>query len=209
MTRPILYSFRRCPFAMRARLAIVSAGIEVELREILLRDKHPAFVEAFPNATVPGLILPDGRKIAESRDIMVWALDQNDPNGWMDADPSQTDALIDQADGPFKAHLDRTKYANRHPDHDPMAERQKAMSWIAEIENRLSPNLFGARFTRADAAILPFIRQFAFIDIERFRAEPIPRTLAWLDRFLNSGAFGTVMRKYKIWETDDEKVLFP
>ncbi|MBU2487130.1 MAG: glutathione S-transferase N-terminal domain-containing protein, partial [Alphaproteobacteria bacterium] len=111
--KPVLYSFRRCPYAMRARLAVASAGVEVELREILLRDKPAAFLAASPSATVPCLVTDSG-VIDESLDVMLWALTQNDPEGWLQM-PEAGHDWITRADGPFKQALDRTKYANRYP----------------------------------------------------------------------------------------------
>ena len=206
--RPILYSFRRCPYAMRARLAIKAAGTTVELREILLRDKAAEFLVAFPNATVPGLLLPDGATIPESLDIMHWALDQNDPQGWRRGDPEEAD-LIAQADGPFKTALDHYKYASRHPDIDALDERAAGLGFLQCLETRLTPNLFGPRETLADIAILPFVRQFAHVDIAWFRAQPIPRVIAWLDRFLASPAFAAIMNKYPRWSAGDTPTHFP
>ena len=208
ITRPILYSFRRCPYAMRARLAIAAAGLTVELREIVLRDKAPEFVETFPNATVPGLILPDGYTIPESLEIMHWALDQNDPENWRRGDAEESD-LIAQADGPFKSALDHYKYASRHPDIDAAEERAAGLAFLHALEPRLTPNLFGAAPTLADMAILPFVRQFAHVDIDWFRAQAIPATIAWLDRFLAMPRFAAIMTKYPKWQAGDPPTVFP
>lgn len=205
---PILWSFRRCPYAMRARLGILSAGIVVQLREIKLRDKPEAFLQTSPTATVPAL--RDGDQVLdESLDIMIWALRQNDPLGLMDVADEAWD-LISANDGPFKRALDRTKYVTRYPDCDPEAERAKAVAHLMTLEDRLSrgPWLIGDRQTIADLAILPFVRQFAHIDRDWFDAQPWPHLIAWLDRFLESEAFARVMPKYTPWQDGDAPVLF-
>ncbi len=206
MTLPILYSFRRCPYAMRARLAISSAGIKTELREIVLRDKAPEFLEASPKATVPVLI--DGTKIIEeSFDVMEWALSQNDPDGWLKGADFD---LIKEADGPFKQALDRTKYAVRYEDADPEAERAKANTFLAKLSHRLQsqPHLGGDTPNLTDMAILPFVRQFANIDRPRFNADN-PGLITWLDAFLTSDRFQSIMSKYPKWEAGDPTTHFP
>lgn len=207
MTRPILYSFRRCPYAMRARLAIQSAGIDVEIREIVLKDKAPEFLAASPKGTVP--VVVDGPTVIEqSLDIMHWALGQRDPDGWLDM-PPEGETLIATNDGPFKDALDRTKYATRYPDADGEAERAKAMAVLDTYEARLNPWLFGDAPRLADFALLPFVRQFAFIDRARFDDEAGPKVKAWLDGFLTSDRFGAVMPKLAKWEAGDPVTLFP
>jgi len=205
MTRPILYSFRRCPYAMRARLAVQSAGIEVELREIVLRDKAPEFLAASPKGTVP--VLVDGDTvIEESRDVMVWALSRHDPEGWLDM-PVEGQSLIDQADGPFKQALDRTKYHTRYEGGDPEVERAKAMAWLETLSPE--PWLFGKRATMADMAILPFVRQFAMIDKARFDSEASAQVRDWLERFLASNRFKAIMPKLPKWQEGDPVTVFP
>ncbi len=140
----ILYSFRRCPYAIRARLAIASAGVHVELREILLRDKPAAFLDASPSATVPCLVSNSG-VLDESLDVMTWALGQSDPEKLLDM-PEAGRALIDRFDGPFKRALDLTKYAVRHPGSDPEETRAEAMEMLSALEDQLAEGwLFGAR----------------------------------------------------------------
>ena len=205
MTRPILYSFRRCPYAMRARLAVQSAGIEVELREIVLRDKAPEFLAASPKGTVP--VLVDGDTvIEESRDVMLWALSRRDPEGWLGM-PAEGQALIDQADGPFKQALDRTKYHTRYDDADPEDERAKAMAWLDTLQP--DPWLFGDQPSVADFAILPFVRQFAMIDKARFDVEASGLVSDWLERFLGSDRFAAIMPKLPKWQAGDAVTLFP
>lgn len=206
MTVPVLYSFRRCPYAMRARLALQVACVPVELREVVLRDKPAAFLAASPSGTVPCLVLRD-RVIDESLDIMIWALEQRDPHLWLDMPDAGRD-LIARCDGPFKFALDRTKYATRYPDDDPFEARAEASVFLDDIEKHLGEYLFD-RPTMADAAILPFVRQFAFIDKAWFDAQPWPKVQRWLDTFLLGETFGAIMRKYAKWEPGDAPTVFP
>lgn len=208
MTYPIFYSFRRCPYAMRARLALVSSGVKVELREILLRDKAPEFLETSPSATVPCLKLQD-QVLDESLDIMKWSLAKSDPSGWLNM-PKEGDDLIALADGPFKDALDRTKYHTRYGS-DPVEERDNANVFLREMEDRLTGNawLFGERPTLADMAILPFVRQFANIDRALFDAHCGAHLTNWLDNFLGSTIFAQIMHKYAVWQKDDGAIIFP
>ena len=206
---PILWTFRRCPYAMRARLAIQSSGQRVALQEILLRDKPAAFLAASPKGTVP--VVQDGPQvIEESRDVMMWALGRNDPEGWLDM-PQEGHDLIDTCDGPFKQALDHTKYAVRFPDRDEATERAKAMSFLNLLNDRLSntPFLMGPKRTLADMAILPFVRQFANTDRVWFDAQELGPLTKWLDNFLTSDRFRTIMVKYPPWQPGQDQVLFP
>jgi len=206
-TTPILYSFRRCPYAIRARLAIHSAGIQVELREILLRDKAPKFLEASQSKSVPCLQTVD-YILDESLEIMIWALSINDPNNWL-KERDESIELIETFDGPFKNALDRTKYPNRYLDEDAVENRLLASNFLDLIETQLKPCLFGERYNLADIAILPFIRQFAHIDFNWFLSQPWPKTARWLENFKTSEMFNSVMKKYPKWEEDDPITLFP
>lgn len=205
---PILYSFRRCPYAMRARLAVAVSGTPVELREILLRDKAAAFLATSPSATVPCLS-DNGTVIDESLDIMIWALRQNDPQGWL-VQSSASLALITTADGPFKQALDRTKYHTRYPDIDAEDQRARAMGFLADLETQLADRafLFGDSPRLADMAILPFVRQFAFIDKPRFDAEAGAPLRAWLETFLTSDLFQSIMPKLPMWHPGDAPTFF-
>lgn len=197
---PILYSFRRCPYAMRARLALVSAGARVQLREVVLRDKPAAFLSASPSGTVPCLVA-EGGAIDESLDIMRWALGRADPEGWL-AMPEAGWDWIARCDGPFKSALDRTKYAPRYPGTDPMAERAKAADFLTDLEAQITDWIFDAP-SIADFAILPFVRQFAFIDKSWFDAQDWPRLQAWLDAFITSDRFAAIMTRYDQWHEGD------
>lgn len=204
---PILYSFRRCPYAMRARLALASAGITVELREIVLRDKAPEFLETSPTGTVPCLKTKT-RVIDESLHIMAWALAQNDPECLLEQPPQGYEYMA-QCDGPFKHALDRTKYPTRYPNDNPQLHRKAAAEFLKSLDTQLSPNLFGTDLKLADLAILPFVRQFAHIDQNWFYNEPWPRLIHWLDRFKSSEKFTQIMPRYKKWETGAAPVFFP
>lgn len=206
--RPILWSFRRCPYAIRARMAVLSAGLEVELREIELKDKPLAFLRASPSATVPSLQAGD-LILDESLDIMLWALEKSDPHGLLNM-PDIGETLIAQNDGPFKAALDHTKYAVRYPDLDPQAERARASEFIQSLNAQLAkfPFLAGDRPTLADIAIFPFVRQYAHIDRPWFDAQPWPHVILLLDGFLRSRDFQTVMTKVAVWEDGQRSHLF-
>ncbi|WP_166417853.1 glutathione S-transferase [Cochlodiniinecator piscidefendens] len=207
MPRPILYSFRRCPYAMRARLAIQSAGVECELREIVLRDKAPELLSASPKGTVP-VIIDGDQVIEESFDVMHWALAQNDPEGWlMHTAPD----LIAECDGPFKSALDRYKYASRYDDIDASDERAKASTFLQKLNTQLDgkPYLFGGDPSFADMATVTFVRQFAHVDLEWFNAQPWPYLIAWLEAFKASDRFKATMQKYPKWESGDDITMFP
>jgi glutathione S-transferase len=206
-TTPILYSFRRCPYAIRARLAIYSAGIELELREVLLRDKALKFLEVSKSKTVPCLQTND-YILDESLEIMIWALNINDPKNWL-RETDKSLELIATCDGPFKNALDRTKYPNRYPDESAVENRVLASNFLDFIENQLNPCLFGENFNLADIAILPFVRQFAHIDFDWFLSQPWPKTAEWLENFKASEMFNSVMKKYPKWEENDPVTLFP
>lgn len=205
---PILYTFRRCPYAMRARLAIVVSGISVEHREIVLRNKPQAMLAISPKGTVPVLQLADGRVIEQSLDIMLWALALNDPQQWLQGDKSLPDAakaLIDTNDGPFKFWLDRYKYADRYPEHPAGHYRRQAEEFLQQLECLLGAQeyLAGARLSIADMAIFPFIRQFAAVDREWFAARNYMRLQKWLDGRLRSDLFSAVMVKRDRWVPPD------
>jgi glutathione S-transferase len=194
---PILYSFRRCPYAMRARLALAVSGIECEVREVKLRAKPDAMLAASPKGTVPVLVLPDGTVIDESIDIMRWALARHDPEGWLAGDDRD---LIAANDGPFKHHLDRYKYPNRYPT-DAVDHRAAAMALLEVLEARLAEQAFlcGERRMLVDAAIMPFVRQFAAVESEWFAGVPLPGVRRWLDRWLVSELFAAVMVRRELW----------
>lgn len=204
---PILYTFRRCPYAMRARLAIAVSGVEVELREVLLRDKAPELLAASPKATVP-VVVNGNDVIDESYDIMLWALEQNDPNAWLDR---HNPALIEECDGAFKSALDKYKYTNRQEGSDAIEQRTIASEFLAKLDNILStqPYLSGDKAGMSDMSIVTFVRQFANVDRPWFDGEPWPNLIRWLEEFLSSDAFSAIMTKYPKWQAGDSATLFP
>ena len=194
---------------MRARLAVSASGIQVELREILLRDKAPEFMASFPKGTVPVLVTRS-RVIEESFDIMQWALAQSDPEHWLDM-PAVGYDWIASCDGPFKQALDHTKYAVRYPDLDPLHERSKASEFLKNLDIQIAGSewMFGPDCKLADMALLPFIRQFANIDKTWFDKQPWPNLQRWLARFLASEHFASIMVKYDKWAAGDTALTFP
>ena len=191
---------------MRARLAICSAGVDVRLREVVLKDKPQAFLEVSPSATVPCLVT-DQQVVDESLDIMVWALSQNDPEHWLEM-PEAGWELIAQCDGPFKHALDRAKYATRYPDEDTGVHRAKAEEFLEKLDRRIDKWLF-ERPTLADYALLPFVRQFAFIDKPAFDALPLPNLQGWLSTFLDGSRLSAIMHKYPQWHAGETEPRFP
>ena len=210
---PILYSFRRCPYAMRARMALYVSGQTCELREVVLRNKPTEMIELSPKATVPVLQLQTGDVLEQSLDIMLWTLGNNDPEGWFEPELGTRDdmlALIEEADGDFKENLDRYKYANRYEDADPAHHRSEGEKFLTILDAQLTGKtyLFGSKPALADYAIAPFIRQFANTDRAWFDAAPYPHLIKWLEAFLNSAPFTEVMSKYPAWAVGDDRMLF-
>jgi glutathione S-transferase len=221
---PILYSFRRCPYAIRARMALKYAGVQVELREILLQEKPPQLLAVSTKGTVPVLVLPDGSVLDESYDVMRWVLGINDPDYWWDPIlASEVDALIEQNDFSFKGHLDHYKYADRYsqdaqdsqypqnPQHTMEYYRTQAEDFLQILEARLTTTRFllGEKISIADVGIFPFIRQFAFVDKNWFDQVPCPNLQNWLAYFLNSELFLSVMTKYPVWQEGAAIQSFP
>lgn len=197
VSAPILYSFRRCPYAMRARLALAVSGAEVELREVKLSDKPAAMLAASSKGTVPVLHLPDGTVIDESRDIMRWALSIRDPEDWLARDDP---ALIAANDGAFKHDLDRYKYPQRHGS-DARTHRESGLVFLRELDRRLADraHLCGPMRGLADAAIVPFVRQFAGVEPDWFAAQPLGNVQTWLVGHLASALFDAVMVRTPQW----------
>lgn len=197
---PILYSFRRCPYAMRARMALIQSGVTYEHREILLRDKPSAMLAASPKGTVPVLVLSDGRVIDESLDVMRWALGQNDPESWMsDADM----ALVVRFDATFKHHLDRYKYHSRYGE-DPLSHRAAGFALLAELDAQLTLTDFlgGTKRSFADIAIFPFVRQFAAVDSAWFDACGPDGVRRWLAVLIGTDLFEQAMVRHPLWVED-------
>ena len=197
----ILYSYRRCPYAMRARMALKYAGIEVEHREIELRNKPQSMLLASPKGTVPVLCVDD-LVLDQSLDIMHWAISQSDPDEWRNADDVIAQAWVAKNDGPFKVLLDQYKYPNRFPGLDQAAVLNEALQiMLLPIEQSLQATqyLMGDKITWVDVAIFPFIRQFSMVDVNIFEQLPILATKKWLSRQLDSELFHSVMHKHPVW----------
>ena len=207
MNEPVLYSFRRCPFAMRARLALAIGGTRCVLREVRLSRKPAAMLAASPKGTVPVLVLDDGAVLEESLSIMRWALVRNDPEGWLERDDAD---LVARNDGAFKCDLDRYKYPDRQGS-DPLAHRELGLEFLIMLDARLSGKgqLCGAQRGMADAAIMPFVRQFAAVDPGWFTAQPIPSLQAWLAGHLASPLFEAIMTRHEPWSPGGPTVPLP
>lgn len=212
---PVLYSFRRCPYAIRARMTLYYSGVQVELREVKLRDMPRELLACSPKATVPVLVLPDGAVLEESRDIMEWALAQHDPDHWQPPPGSPKAAtareLIAVNDLEFKPRLDRYKYAERYPQHPQTWYRSQGERFLDDLDQRLTHHawLLGDRISIADIAIFPFIRQFALVDRAWFDASARLRLRNWLDDLLQAGLFTAVMHKYPPWRSGEPAPLLP
>jgi glutathione S-transferase len=211
-TLPVFYSFRRCPYAMRARLALAVSGQACELREVVLKAKPAELLAASPKASVPVLVLPNGQVIDQSLDIMRWALSHSDPGQWLPQAPqaAQVLAIIEDCEQTFKHHLDRYKYPGRYAEADPLAHRSAATGWLSGLAQQLDGSgwLFGAKAGLADMAIAPFVRQFAQTDPEWFAAQDWPGLRTWLNAIVSSALFDSVMHKYPPWQSGADAVVF-
>ena len=208
-TLPVLYSFRRCPYAIRARLALAASGVIYQLREVSLKDKPAEMLAVSPKGEVPVLVLPGGEVIDESLDIMRWALGINDPASWLQQGLLHDAlALVAGNDGMFKHALDRYKYPHRYLNETgdgvpafALAHRKEAARWLQILEMHLSKGwLFGGQAGLADMACLPFVRQFAHTDTAWFSAQPWPKLQVWLANFEVSALFEGVMKKQRPWQ---------
>ena len=218
-TIPILYSFRRCPYAMRARLIILLSQIKVELREVKLSNKPEEMTTISKKGTVPVLLLPNDKIIDESLDVMNWALDINDPENIKNTIinyEKDTKHIIEKFDSDFKYHLDRYKYYTRYRDDHKLKtkedHRDLALETLKIVEDKLNSQnswIFGNHPSFLDIAILPFVRQYRIADIAWFdEAMPLRKTHRWLMQFLDWQTFIRSMEKYKIWESRDKPVYF-
>jgi len=207
---PTLYSFRRCPYAMRARMAIHYAGIKTILREVELRNKPEEMVRLSAKATVPVLVLDDGTVIDESLDIMYWALAISDKDGWLTGLSEQqlklANELIADNDNKFKVNLDHYKYAQRFPELSMQESRASGEVFLQKLEQCLQQHdyLLANKLSFADVAIFPFVRQFAYVDIRWFEQTAYPNLQRWLQGLLSSEKFLKVMKKHLPWLHGDE-----
>jgi glutathione S-transferase len=201
---PILYSFRRCPYAIRARLALLHSHSKVELREVVLRDRPLSLLEYSPKGTVPVLVLPNGEILEESMDIMLWCIGEDMLIGdWQE--------LVELNDNEFKGNLDRYKYPDRFDDVTSMEfHRNKCLEILNSFNQRLDGGfLMGNGLSIADLVLVPFIRQFANTDRGWFEQQDIPNVKKWMDGILQSELFISSMIKYDQWHEGDELTHFP
>ena len=206
---PVLYSFRRCPYAMRARMGLLYSSINLELREVLLKDKPSSMLDISAKGTVPVLLLPDSQVLDQSRDIMHWALAIDDPQQWLKEELLESiNQLIDYNDNQFKIHLDQYKYWERYPAESQEFYRGKGEIFLSLLEEHLSrqPYLLADRITMADIALFPFIRQFAYVDKNWFDQAPYPKLQIWLQGLLESPLFLAAMKKLPPWQEGDSPV---
>jgi glutathione S-transferase len=206
----VLYSFRRCPYAMRARMTLIYSSINLELREVLLKDKPPSMLAISAKGTVPVLLLADLTVLDQSRDIMHWSLAIDDPQQWLNEELLESiNALIDYNDNQFKRYLDQYKYWQRYPAESQEFYRTQAEVFTRRLEEHLGRHryLLADSVSMADIALFPFIRQFAFVDKVWFDQAPYPRLQVWLQTFLESPLFLAAMKKLPPWQEGDSAVL--
>ncbi len=208
MSLPILYSFRRCPYCMRAHMALKQTGIKIELREVKLSDMPDDALSISTEATVPILVLPDGTVFTESWDIVKWSLAQNDTGKWLgDNNEHSLDAemLIETNDFSFKEDLDHYKYADRFPEHSQEHYRKACEEFIEELEDRLTDNnfLLADQLSLADIGVFPFIRQFSLVDNEWFESAPYPKVQKWLGDLISTELFQHVFQKHELWKIEN------
>lgn len=211
MDTPVLYSFRRCPYCMRAHMALKKTGIKTELREVNLSDLPKEVLNISSQSTVPVLVLPDGTTYDESWDIVKWALAQNDPDNWLGKDNEfllDAEILIETNDYSFKIDLDHYKYADRFPEHSEQYYREQCEEFIEELEDMLSEHtyLLSDQLSLADIGVFPFIRQFALVDKDWFDQAPYPKVQQWLNRIIDSELFQDIFQKHELWKAGDTAI---
>ncbi len=203
---PILYSFRRCPYCIRAHMALKYAELKIELRSVELSNLPAEALAVSPHATVPSLVIGEHEYIDESWDIMKWALQQNDPEHWMGENQQflqEAEMLVETNDFSFKEDLDQYKYADRYPQHPARVYRERGEEFLQELEEMLQQQVFllAPQITVADVAVFPFIRQFALVDKPWFDAAPYPRLQHWLVAMSGTSWFQDAFRKREIWQS--------
>lgn len=211
---PVLYSLRNCPYAMRARIAIFKSKQTVALRDIVLSNKPTEMIAASPKATVPVLVLADGSVVEESLSVMLWALNESDPNDLLHSELEQQLSsmleLINSFDNDFKEALEQYKCAKRYRETNVIECRAHCEQFIQLLEVRLNEHAFlmSNKESLADIALLPFIRQFARVERQWYLQSPYPKVRQWLNNYLQSPMFTKVMAKYPLWLDNHEVVLF-
>ena len=210
MTLPILYSFRRCPYAMRARMVLLHSKIQCEIREIKLSNKPKEMLAISPKGTVPVLILENGDILDESLDVMLWAIEQGNLRNLFNSGKKEILDLIKINDGEFKDAIDRYKYSSLYPEKPMIEYRKMGELFLEKIESYLEKNkfIFGKNISLADLAIFPFVRQFCRVDIDWFNSSLFKKIKEWTLFFEGSENFIDIMRKIKPWTTGDKPTLF-
>lgn len=211
MSIPVLYSFRRCPYCMRAHMALKNSAIKLELREVDLNHMPEQALKISPKATVPVLLLDDGIFIDESWDIVKWALQQNDPDNWLGEQGEfllDAEMLVETNDFSFKEDLDHYKYANRFPQQSEQDYREACEEFIEELEEKLADSqyLLANRLTLADIGVFPFVRQFSLVDSDWFDKSPYPNVRRWLNEITSSSLFESVFEKHDFWKAGDNPI---
>lgn len=210
MSYPILYSFRRCPYAMRARMALYYAQIAVEVREVDLKNKPAELLEVSPKGTVPVLVLSDGTVIDESIDIVNWAVDQNDPENWKETSDDILEKYIHEMTDVFIPNLNVYKYPDRFENAKPDTSQQVCENYLAQMNATMVKNsgyLGGHKMSKADIVVFPFIRQFRIVDEDNFDRMALPALHRWFSEFWREDIYNNVMEKYEPWQTDDDPVI--
>ncbi len=208
MNTPILYTFRRCPYCMRAHMALKNAGIKIELREVELKNMPQQLLDLSPDATVPVLQVSNDEVLTESWDIVRWALSPQAPDNWLGNDNSyllDAEMLIETNDYSFKADLDHYKYAERHPEQTQEQYRTACEEFIEELEDMLSDNVFllDDKISLADIGVFPFVRQFSLVDKNWFEQSDYPAVRDWLQGLIDTELFQQVFQKHPLWQTND------
>ncbi len=208
---PILYSFRRCPYCMRAHMALKYAGLKIILRDVKLSDLPAEVLAVSPHATVPSLAISENEYMDESWDIVKWAVQQNDPGNWLGENNeylNEAEMLVEINDFSFKDDLDHYKYADRYPEHPMEYYRENGEEFLEELTELLQQNTFlsADHITITDIAVFPFIRQFAMVDKEWFDKSPYPELQRWLLAMLSSEWFIEAFKKHETWETGSKDI---
>lgn len=208
---PILYSFRRCPYCMRAHMALNYAGLKIILRDVKLSDLPAEVLAVSPHATVPSLGISENEYMDESWDIVKWAVQQNDPGNWLGENNeylNEAEMLVEINDFSFKDDLDHYKYADRYPEHPMEYYRENGEEFLEELTELLQQNTFlsADHIAITDIAVFPFIRQFAMVDKEWFDKSPYPELQRWLLAMLSSEWFIEAFKKHETWETGSKDI---
>ena len=212
LSTPILYSFRRCPYCMRAHMALKYAGMKVILREVELRNLPAEALAVSPHATVPSLVVSADEYMDESWDIVKWAIKQHDPDNWAGDNNeylNHAEMLVETNDHSFKEDLDHYKYADRHPEHPMEYYRERCEEFLEELNEMLEENVYllSEHISIADIAVFPFIRQFSLVDKDWFDQAPYPELQRWLKAILDTEWFADAFKKHELWQSGNDDIF--